>query len=244
MANKIINKKPYYKLHFLKEIPTILVKNPQIKSLIFDFGDTLFDTEKIPSKVRKQNDELLELLKNNLKAQFKSKREFIKTYNKIQKDFVKKYNPRLLDFKFCDFAKKFLETVCKNPKKKLLNQFCKMSYAHDLYFFKPKKYLETTIKKLADDGYELGIISNTIYPKSHLLAALEKFKVKNSFNSITVSSEFGKIKPHPDIFKKSLKELKAISENTMMIGNDLKADIGGASNLGIKTIYIEDKNEN
>lgn len=46
-------------------------------------------------------------------------------------------------------------------------------------------------------------------------------------------------KPDPKIFKYLLNKLDVSPEQVLMIGDDIVADIKGANDLGIKTIYLK-----
>jgi putative hydrolase of the HAD superfamily len=67
--------------------------------------------------------------------------------------------------------------------------------------------------------------------------------LKNYFAYITVSGEHGMGKPDKRLFSVALKHLKANASETLMIGNNLKTDIEGAKNAGIKTIWINRNNQ-
>lgn len=86
------------------------------------------------------------------------------------------------------------------------------------------------------EGYKLGLISNTIFPAKFHLQELERFGLYPYFDLILFSSEAGYKKPHPFIFKQGLDNLKIEPEESIFIGDKLIEDIGGAKNIGMKTI--------
>ena len=57
------------------------------------------------------------------------------------------------------------------------------------------------------------------------------------------SEEAGKEKPHSYPFLLSLYKLKLEKEEVLMIGDNFKKDILGAYNIGIKSIWLNLKNE-
>ncbi|NJW55037.1 HAD family hydrolase, partial [Salinimicrobium oceani] len=64
------------------------------------------------------------------------------------------------------------------------------------------------------------------------------------FTTITTSEDVGVKKPHPKIFETALKNAKASIAESVMIGDNLEADILGAQNLGMRAIlYNYHKNE-
>lgn len=58
------------------------------------------------------------------------------------------------------------------------------------------------------------------------------------FDHIVVSGAFGKGKPDPSIFAYALKCLGVDADEAMMVGDNLKTDILGASQFGMKSIWI------
>ena len=50
-------------------------------------------------------------------------------------------------------------------------------------------------------------------------------------------------KPNPKIFKYALEQANALPENSIMIGDDLEADVMGAIRVGIQGIYFNPKEE-
>ncbi len=48
-----------------------------------------------------------------------------------------------------------------------------------------------------------------------------------------------KRKPHPEIFQKALEKLGVAAEETVFVGDTVDADVKGAKDLGMKTVFIE-----
>ena len=97
--------------------------------------------------------------------------------------------------------------------------------------------LEYLIKK-----YSLHIITNGFND-------VQRLKLKNSeidkyFSTVTTSEEVGVKKPDPLIFTSALKKANANSKTSIMIGDTFEADILGAENVGMKTMYYNYRKEN
>lgn len=84
--------------------------------------------------------------------------------------------------------------------------------------------------------YKLHIITNGFEEVQHL--KMQKSGISDYFESITTSEEAGVKKPHPQIFKKALEKSGAVAENSVMIGDNLEADVQGAQDFGMKAIYL------
>lgn len=63
-------------------------------------------------------------------------------------------------------------------------------------------------------------------------------KLKQYFDHIVISGDFGKGKPDPAIFEYALGLLSMKKEEVIMVGDNLNTDILGASNAGIPSVWI------
>ena len=62
--------------------------------------------------------------------------------------------------------------------------------------------------------------------------------IHHFFQSITDSEQVGVKKPNPKIFNFALNKVKAHPETSVMIGDNMEADILGALNIGMEAIYF------
>ena len=86
--------------------------------------------------------------------------------------------------------------------------------------------------------YPLGLISNfTHSPFVH--QALQRFNLHQYFKTIIISDDLGWRKPHPNIFSKFIENMKVSANNVLFIGDDLKSDVLGAQNVGMKTAWLQ-----
>lgn len=85
--------------------------------------------------------------------------------------------------------------------------------------------------------YRLCLISN--YPLSApIYQTLQRDGLRRFFDAVIVSADLGVIKPHPRLFAAAREGLGNIpAENVLHIGDDWDADILGAGNAGMKTLY-------
>lgn len=88
--------------------------------------------------------------------------------------------------------------------------------------------------------YELHIITNGFEEVQSL--KLEKSGIKKYFNKIITSESVGVKKPNPRVFEFALETATANADNSVMIGDNLEADIIGALNCGIKSIHFNLEN--
>lgn len=95
-----------------------------------------------------------------------------------------------------------------------------------------------TLQTLLQQGYRLGLISNA--GDAHdLYTLINRAQLHNFFEVIVVSAEVGIRKPNPQIFEQALAAMgNPPLTRVAMIGDTLGADILGAHNAGIFSIWI------
>ena len=59
------------------------------------------------------------------------------------------------------------------------------------------------------------------------------------FDGILISSDVGVKKPFPDIFRIAFDRFDINAENSIYVGNDMRDDILGATNVGMRSLYIK-----
>ncbi|HDD69700.1 MAG TPA: HAD family hydrolase [Candidatus Bathyarchaeota archaeon] len=86
--------------------------------------------------------------------------------------------------------------------------------------------------------YKLGLISNLAIPEC-AWKLLEKFNLKNFFNTIIISGEINRRKPSAEIFQKALKNLGVKASEALFVGDMPDLDIAGPKKVGMKAILIQ-----
>lgn len=103
-------------------------------------------------------------------------------------------------------------------------------------------FLDTVeILEYLSKKYKLHIITNGFEEVQHL--KLKNSGIKKYFSTITTSEEVGLKKPHPVIFEIALKKAFTTPQKSIMIGDSLEADIVGAQNAGMKTLFFNYRKE-
>jgi HAD superfamily hydrolase (TIGR01662 family) len=86
--------------------------------------------------------------------------------------------------------------------------------------------------------YKLGIVSNFAIPEC-VVKLLETHGLDKFFDVVVVSGAVNKRKPSPEIFQQALEKLGVDASETVFVGDTVDADIKGAKDTGMKTIFIE-----
>jgi len=88
------------------------------------------------------------------------------------------------------------------------------------------------------NNYRLHIITNG--PDSVQEKKLKNANLTSYFQTITNSEIAGVKKPHPEIFQHALKTANTKAENSLMIGDNINADVHGALNVGMQAVWFNE----
>lgn len=93
------------------------------------------------------------------------------------------------------------------------------------------------LKMLESAGYRMGLVSNAGDDKD-VLQLVERFRLEPYFDFILTSAACSYRKPHPRIFELALSYWNIPAQDAAMVGDTLEADILGAQNVGLYSIWI------
>lgn len=103
-------------------------------------------------------------------------------------------------------------------------------------FAKPVDGAPETVRSLASDGVQLGVVSSAVH-HDFLLWSLERFDMLPAFDEVITSASCGFYKSRPEIYWSALADLHAEPEHALHIGDSLRFDVGGASRAGMRTAW-------
>ena len=95
----------------------------------------------------------------------------------------------------------------------------------------------TILDELIKKGYRLGLLSNAADDRD-VQQLIDHMGLRSRFEFILTSAGCGRRKPHPLMFQKALNHFSVEPHQAAMVGDTLTADISGAENLGIYSIWI------
>lgn len=96
------------------------------------------------------------------------------------------------------------------------------------------------LHELKRRGYRLGLVSNG--PVGSIPNVLGAYGLYELFDVLAVSQGLGVDKPDARIFRYALDHLgipESEYERTIMIGNDLAADVAGANAMGMVSVWLD-----
>ena len=104
-----------------------------------------------------------------------------------------------------------------------------------------------TLDELRGRGLRFGCVTNRPYSGPTFVEEVSGLGLDDYFEVMSVSCELGYMKPHPKIYEHAMEAMDIAPEETVMVGDSLKADVAGAQALGMTGIWnrhheIDEKN--
>ena len=211
------------------------MKLKNISHVFFDLDHTLWDFDKNSGLTFQKIFELNSIAVNL--------HEFLEVYEPINLNYWKLYREEKIDkaslrykrlndtFNILDFEIK--SRVINKLSDDYINYLCTFNNLFDgaleiLDYLSPK--------------YELHIITNGF--KEVQQGKLNNANIEHYFKTITNSEMVGVKKPNPKIFNHALSLANATIEKSVMIGDNLEADVLGALDIGLDAICFNYHKEN
>jgi putative hydrolase of the HAD superfamily len=94
-----------------------------------------------------------------------------------------------------------------------------------------------TLAALREQGYRIGLVSNTIWPAELHLEDLAQIGVLPYLEHLDFSGELGFWKPNPRIFQHTLDALGVAAEEAVFVGDNPREDILGAQRVGMRAVW-------
>ncbi|NJN43272.1 MAG: HAD family hydrolase [Anaerolineae bacterium] len=101
----------------------------------------------------------------------------------------------------------------------------------------PEQDAVPTLKTLCQQGYRLGILSNAA-DDWDVQTLVDKAQVRPYMDFVLTSAAYGQRKPSPAIFHAALGNWNIPPERVAMVGDTRNADILGANQLGMLSVWI------
>jgi putative hydrolase of the HAD superfamily len=94
-----------------------------------------------------------------------------------------------------------------------------------------------TLAALREQGYRIGLISNTIWPAELHMEDLAELGLLDHLEHLDFSGELGYWKPNPRVFLHTLSKLGAVPEHAVFVGDNPREDILGAQGVGMRAVW-------
>ncbi len=103
-------------------------------------------------------------------------------------------------------------------------------------FCKPRNGALNAIEEFSGNGFKVGLVSNGKTPFQE--RNFQALGFSELFDCVVVSDAVGTRKPEKSIFELACRMVNANVEQSIFIGDNPVADIEGAKNAGMTTIYV------
>jgi 2-haloalkanoic acid dehalogenase type II len=120
---------------------------------------------------------------------------------------------------------------------RLLRRALAEMYAVTQQHWKVETDAHPTLAALRKRGLRLGLLSNAADDED-VQSLVDQAGLRQFFDFILTSAYLGYRKPHPLTFQAALDRWRLPPRRVAMVGDNLRADIGGARQMGIFSIWI------
>ena len=96
----------------------------------------------------------------------------------------------------------------------------------------------SVLNSLKNIGVRMGVVSNTTNPRFMKENEMQATGLAPFFDFAIYSSDAPYRKPHPSIFQLAIERLRMKPEEILFVGDNLRLDIVGAQNVGMKSAWI------
>jgi len=207
------------------------------KHLFFDLDHTLWDFEANAKATLQELYELHDLSQRGIPnfSDFFERYSYHNTrlWDKFTKGTIRQEELKwkrmwlaLLDFKLAD----------EQLSKRLSVQFLEMLPLKNNLF----PYTIEILNYLKNKGYQLHLITNGFDVTQR--SKLENAQLTSFFVEVITSEISNSLKPNKEIFDFALGKCQTCCKESIMIGDNLDADIQGGINAGLDTIYVNHLN--
>jgi len=95
----------------------------------------------------------------------------------------------------------------------------------------------STLGWLKERDFRLGAITNRGYSGRRFHEEMRDLGLTDLFETTAISCDVGYMKPHPRIFHYALEQMGVEAEESVMVGDSLRADVEGAKTLGMIAVW-------
>lgn len=201
-----------------------------IKHVFFDLDHTLWDYN------RNAQETLFEIYENLEKASNVSLKKFVNTFYEVNDKLWYKYNDGQIDretLREARFVTVFQKLAIDVEEAKESSDYFISNCSSKPHLI---PFAKTALNYLGKK-YQLHIITNgfeEIQPKK-----LKSSGIENYFKNVVTSEGSDARKPSPKIFEHAMQVAGSTSAESVMIGDNPKADIHGARDFGMRTILLD-----
>lgn len=214
------------------------MKNNQkrIKAIIFDLDNTLFEDTNCQEEGLKSSYQVFKKEYFKVKKKNITYKKFSELYHEARKMVHKEHEGTADMHQRSLYFKRLVDKHLGGVKASLIIKL------HDVYWYnfltnmKLREGVIDFFKDLKKKKIKIAIASN-LTARIQLIK-IKKLKLEKYVDVLVTSEEASSEKPHAIMFLLTLSKLGVSAKETVMVGDDFKADIQGAKDFGMRTILI------
>jgi len=208
-----------------------------IRTILFDFGGTLmYGRRNWAPIVAKADDALTNYVRSQ--GMEVSINTFSTEFRKRLDEYFKQREKDLLETTYTFVLRELLrDKGYDNVSSDVLRSALDALFAVTQENWTLEEDAIPTLKTLRDKGYNLGIVSNA-GDDTDVQQLAQGFGITKYFDFILTSAACSYRKPHPRIFELALSNWYCLPEEAVMVGDNLDADIRGAAEAGLYSVWI------
>jgi putative hydrolase of the HAD superfamily len=206
----------------------------RIKSVLFDFGDTL-----VQASAQYSLDACLSRLLASLarRGVTVSLDDFRRAYEAVYERILARNSLREVPYNVVVSRTLGLCGVSLEPDNAAVLQAAEAFMDCWIRARTMERSVPSVLRRLRKT-YALGVVSNLAY-SSVVRRTLMRFGVAELFDAIVVSVDVGWRKPSPRIFREALRTMRILVSETVYVGDELDHDVEGAMKVGMHTVLLK-----
>lgn len=199
---------------------------PHLKALVFDYGNTLIEFG--PQQVESCDRALSAAL-----TQMFGQHDFEKLTAMQHHERRSPYSGEFIENDLRDITRRLVRLLYeKDPTNEQLDELLDVRFQAMTSAVRVDDHVHELLERLAS-RYRLGLISN--YPCSRsIMHSLRQHNLERWFESVVVSADVGRVKPHPSLFELLTKQMGIEPGHALFVGDNWLGDIQGAKRFGMR----------
>jgi HAD superfamily hydrolase (TIGR01549 family) len=214
----------------------------RFQAILFDLGSTLIYFDGEWELIRPQRDTVL-IGHLHAAGFYPPEQAFLEQFNNLMRSYYIERDTEFIETTTAFLLRSLLtEWGFTNIPEAVIRSTLASMYAISQAYWKPEDDAHPVLQALKAQGYPLGLISNA-GDDTDVQTLVDNANLRGYFDVILSSAAMGIRKPNPRIFLAALEHWGVQPPLAAMVGDSLGADILGARNAGLYSIWIKRRAE-
>jgi putative hydrolase of the HAD superfamily len=200
------------------------------KAILFDFADTIL--HQVGIHPEKGNKYLFSIVKNSNEVKYKDLLIHIK---KVHEEFYSQRDSTHLEVPWVTFNKIIFEYF--NLLFPITHSEAELAFWDITTEWSPAPEIYEMLRFIKDYNIPMGIVSNNAFSGKTIEKELKKQGLRDYFEFVISSSDYGVRKPHPYLFQIAASKIGFKPSEIWFIGDDIDCDIKGSKNAGMTPLH-------